>query len=372
MSASTVRRRPWRVALPLILILALAVAWCGFWFYAAAQTEELLAAWQHREAQAGRSYACGRQAIGGFPFRFELTCEPASARFASNEPKVAFRAAEVHAAAQIYDPTLLIAEIAAPLTIAVSGEAPVEANWTLLQISLRGRPPAPDRVSMVVDGAVVEQPAGGSGEPVLQAKRIALHGRVASGSVVDRPVLDVAVSLTGLTLPMLHPVMRSPMDISAIGVLRGLDDLRPMPLPARLRQLQAAGGRLDISQMRVEQGDVTAVAAGSLGLTTGGRLDGTLDVTVAGLDRVLPKLRLDQLVPKNDQLAPAFSALDRLLPGLGQVARKRAGSGLALGLSLIGRPVELDGRKALALPLRFVDGTVFLGPVRVGAVAPLY
>jgi len=37
-----------------------------------------------------------------------------------------------------------------------------------------------------------------------------------------------------------------------------------------------------------------------------------------------------------------------------------------MGLSLLGRPAELEGRKALALPLRFVGGAVYLGPLRVG------
>jgi len=372
MSSASTQRRRWLVALPLIIVLVLAAAWSGFWLYAVTQAEGMLAGWREREAQAGRNYACARQSIGGFPFRFELACNEASAEFASNEPKVAFTAASLHAVAQVYDPSLLIAEIGAPLTIAISGEAPARANWTLLQISLRGRPPAPERVSMVVDGAAVDRSAGDGGEAILRAKRIELHGRVASGTVLNRPVLDLSVVLTGLAAPTLHPMTRKPLDVTATGVLRGLDDLRPLPIPARLKQLQAAGGRLEIKQARVQQGDVTAVAAGSLGLSANGGLDGELNVTVAGLDRVLPLLGIDQLVPRSNTLAPALGALDRLVPGLGRAARNQAGAGLALGLSLLGRPAELEGRKALALPLRFVGGAVYLGPLRVGAVAPLF
>jgi hypothetical protein len=360
------------VALPLILALALAAAWSGFWFYAAAEAEDVLAAWRAREAQAGRNYACGRQTIGGFPFRFELACRSASAEFASNDPKVAFQAAGFRVAAQVYDPTLLIAEIDAPLTVAIAGEGPVQAAWTLLQVSLRGRPPAPDRVSMVLDGAVVGAPMPTEGEALLRAKRIALHARIASGTVRDRPVLDLAATLTEVAAPTLHPMTREPLDVTATGVLRGFDNLLPMPLPARLRQLQAAGGRLEIKRARIRQGEVLAVADGSIGLSPQGRLDGALNVTVAGLDRVLPQLGIDQLVPDHDRLAPAFGALDRLLPGLGRAARNQAGAGLAIGLTLLGKPAELEGRKALALPLRFVDGAVYLGPLRLGVIAPLF
>jgi hypothetical protein len=372
MVSSSRRRRRLLVASPLIFVLILAAAWSGFWFYAVGHAEGMLAAWRARESQAGRSYACGQQTMGGFPFRFELACRDASADFVSNDPKVAFKAPRFQVAAQIYDPNLLIAEIDAPLTIAIAGEPPVAANWTLLQISMRGRPPAPERVSMVVDGAAVDR-AGDARQELLRAKHIELHGRIASGDATDKPVLDLAASVNDFTAPTLHPMTRKPLQASATGTLRGLDDLRPMPIPARLKQLQAAGGRLEIAQARVQQGDLIAVAAGSLGLTPRGRLDGQLNVTVTGIEQVLPALGIDKLVSQGGPLAPAIGAIDRLIPGLGRMARNQAGAGIAnIGLSLIGKPAELEGRKAWALPLRFADGEVFLGPLRVGYVAPLF
>ena len=33
---------------------------------------------------------------------------------------------------------------------------------------------------------------------------------------------------------------------------------------------------------------------------------------------------------------------------------------------------ELEGKKARTFPLRFVDGTVFLGPLKVGQVPALF
>ena len=46
--------------------------------------------------------------------------------------------------------------------------------------------------------------------------------------------------------------------------------------------------------------------------------------------------------------------------------------GLMAGLSFVGRPAEIDGKKAVAVPLRFNDGAVFLGPIRLGRMEPLY
>ena len=375
MSASPApRRRTWLVALPLTVVIVLAAGWSGFWFYAAAQAETTLAAWQEREAKAGRNYACGQQAVGGYPFRFEVRCDAPKIDLASNNPPLSVQAKHVHIAGQIYDPTLLIAEIEGPVTIAVAGGPPVRATWKLAQMSLRGLPTAPQRVSLVLHDAAFDQRVGQQTIGVLRASRIELHARMLSGSVDDKPVVEIATRLVGAVAPQLHPVTTEPLDASASAVVRGLDNLRPLPLPARLRQLQAADGRLEITQSRIRQGNVTAVAAGQLGLTPSGRLDGMLRVTAVGLEGMLSKLGIDKLIPPDQaaRLEPAFGALDRLIPGLGRVARKNAGIGLAAGLAMIGQPSELDGQKATAVPLKFVDGAVFLGPLRVGDVRPRY
>ena len=46
------------------------------------------------------------------------------------------------------------------------------------------------------------------------------------------------------------------------------------------------------------------------------------------------------------------------MPGLGNVARQNAGPALAAGINLMGQPTELEGKRAVALPLRFNDGVV--------------
>jgi hypothetical protein len=39
---------------------------------------------------------------------------------------------------------------------------------------------------------------------------------------------------------------------------------------------------------------------------------------------------------------------------------------------MLGQPAELEGRRAVTLPLRFADGVVFLGPLRAGELPPLF
>jgi hypothetical protein len=46
--------------------------------------------------------------------------------------------------------------------------------------------------------------------------------------------------------------------------------------------------------------------------------------------------------------------------------------GVAAGINALGTEAVLEGKKARAFPLRFVEGTVFLGPLKVGQVPALY
>jgi hypothetical protein len=158
-------------------------------------------------------------------------------------------------------------------------------------------------------------------------------------------------------------------------VLRGLKDFTPKPWPARFRELQAADGRIEVKRARVQQGDTIAVAEGALGLTPSGRLNGQLRLTVANLEKILPALGLDRLLAKEskpNRLNEAIGALDRLVPGLGDVARQNAGPAIAAGVAAMGQPTELEGRRAVILPLRFKDGAVLLGAVPIGLIPALF
>src|SRR6266850_6380731 len=73
------RRRPlWRLFIMPVLILVAAIAWSGFWFYAASQVDVRADAWRAQEAKSGRVYDCAKRSVAGFPFRLEVRCAGAS------------------------------------------------------------------------------------------------------------------------------------------------------------------------------------------------------------------------------------------------------------------------------------------------------
>src|SRR5215212_5951395 len=140
------RRRPWLIALPLVLVLALAAAWSAFWCYASREAEARINDWQSQQARAGRVFSCGSQTVGGYPFRIEVRCGDVAIELKDTQPSVALKLKQILVLSQVWDPKQLIAEFMGPLTASDPGQVPyMTATWTLAQASVRGTPAAPER-----------------------------------------------------------------------------------------------------------------------------------------------------------------------------------------------------------------------------------
>jgi hypothetical protein len=389
-------RRPlWRLFLMPVLLLIAAAAWSAFWFYAASEAEVKADAWRAQEAKSGRVYDCARRTVAGFPFRLEVRCDGATVSLisqtagqAAGERPLTARLGEILVVAQVYDPKLLIAEFRSPATISDSrGTSSMLVNWSKARSSVVGLPALPQRASIVFDDASIDRINASIQVPLARARHVELHGRLAEGSALDHPVIETVLRLEAGSVQEVHPLLAQPFDAEVRTMLSGLKDLAPKPWPDRFRELQAGGGHVEVVQSRIQQGDLIAVAAGTLGLSAQGRLDGELQMTVAGIEKVIPALgiekMLDEGVPQAtlDRVAPGvktqdvsglLGALDRAIPGLGKVVKQNANIGVAAGINALGKEAVLEGKKARAFPLRFVDGVVYLGPLKVGQVPALY
>ncbi|TMJ85160.1 MAG: DUF2125 domain-containing protein [Alphaproteobacteria bacterium] len=395
MSLTSQRRSLWRLFIAPALVVVAALAWTAFWFFAASQVDVSADAWRAQEAKSGRVYDCARRSVAGFPFRLEVRCDGASVSLrlqtagqSAAQGPVTAKLGEILVVAQVYDPKLLIAEFRAPATLSERGGSPsMSVNWSKARSSVVGLPGIPQRASITFDDPEVNRVDGSMLRPLAQAKHIELHGRLAESSAPDHPVIETALKIESGSVQEMHPLLAQAFDADARTLLSGLNDVSPKPWPERFRELQAAGGRLEIVQSRIAQGDVLAVAAGTLSLSARGRLDGELQMTVAGLEKVIPALgiekMLDEGVPQAtlDRVAPGvktqdinnlLGALDRAVPGLGKVVKQNANVGVAAGINALGKEAMLEGKKARAFPLRFADGVVFLGPLNVGQIPPLF
>jgi hypothetical protein len=391
----TPRRRPlWRLFIAPVLLLIAAIGWSGFWFFAASQVDVRADAWREQEAKSGRVYDCAKRSVAGFPFRLEVRCDGASvslvsqtAEQAATQAPLTARLGEILVVAQIYDPKLLIAEFTAPATISDRGQPSMAVNWSKARASVVGLPAVPQRASIVFDDPSIDRVNGSTQAPLAGAKHIELHGRLAEGSALDHPVIETVLQIAGGSVLELHPLLTQPFDADVRTMLSGLQDFSPKPWPQRFREIQAAGGHVEIVQSRIQQGDLIAVAAGKLGLTANGRLDGELQMTVAGIEKVIPALGLEKMLDEGvpqatlDRVAPGvktqdlnnlMGALDRAIPGLGKVVRQNTSVGVSAGINALGKEAVLEGKKARAFPLRFVDGVVFFGPLKVAQIPPLF
>ncbi|MEA2836281.1 MAG: hypothetical protein QOD89_831 [Bradyrhizobium sp.] len=386
------KQKLWRLFIMPVLVLVAAIAWSAFWFYAASKVDENVDAWRAREAKSGRIYDCAKRAVGGFPFRFEVRCSGASVALVSqtaggSQVPVTARLGEILVVAQVYEPKLLIAEFTAPATISGPDQLSLTVSWSKARSSIVGLPAVPQRAAIVFDDPTIDRVNASVPTPLARAKHVELHARLADGSAQENPVIETVLQIAGGSLRELHPLLGEPFDADLRTLLTGLRDFSPKPWPERFREIQAAGGRVEITQSRIAQGDLIAVAAGTLGLSAGGRLDGELQMTVAGIEKVIPVLGIDKMledgVPQAtlDRVAPGvktqdlnnlMGALNRAIPGLGNVVKQNANVGVAVGINSLGKEAVLEGKKARAFPLRFVDGAVFLGPLKVGQVPALF
>jgi hypothetical protein len=387
------RRRPlWRLFIMPALLVVAAIAWSGFWFYAASQVGVRADAWRAREAKSGRVYDCGKRSVAGYPFRLEVACEDASVTLVSQTANAGtlFTAqlGEIMVIASIYQPKLLIAEFKSPATIADRGQPPsMKVNWTVGRSSIAGLPSAPERADIAFDNPSIDRINGPVQTPLAKANHVELHGRIVEGSVKADPVIEAVLQISGGSIQEVHPLLAAPFESDIQAKLSGLKNFAPKPWPERFREIQAAGGKVEIVRSRIQQGETIAVAAGTLGLNPEGRIEGELQMTVTGLERIIPALGIDKMLEQGvpqatlDRVAPGvksqdlnnlFGALDKAIPGLGKVVKQNANVGVAVGINALGKPAELEGKKARSFPLRFVDGAVFFGPLKVGQIPPLF
>jgi hypothetical protein len=382
------RRRPWRILAPIAIVALLAVAWGWLWYYAAGVTDRTLASWIEREAAAGRIYSCAAESIGGFPLGMSVHCTDPAATINHNAPPFAVEAKSVTFSAQVYRPTQLAGDITGPLTVTESGGPTVFlADWTRARLGLRGVPPDPEGVSVTLDGPHLDRvdAAGNAGEALFKAKSAELQGRIVGGSAHNRPVIEVVLRLSAATAPTLHPLLAVPLNVELDATLRGINDFAPKPWAERFREMHANNGTIEIKALRFTQGSTTVVGSGTLRVNDHGNLDGLVRVAIVGIDEIVPRLGIDQLIAQGvdrlsatqgataqGSIAQGLGALDRLVPGLGDAVRQSANASLVDNLKKMGEQSVIDKQPAIVLPLRFSEGAIYLGMLRVGDIPPLF
>ncbi len=374
------RRRILPIVLSGVVLILLGGGWCWLWYYAATEANRTLAGWLQREAAAGRVYTCGSRDITGFPFRIQAHCVQADAQINSNQPPFAVSASDITFTAQVYHPTLLVARVTGPMTLSVPGQPPTfTANWSSAEMDLRGLPPAPESVTIAVENPRVDQAIEAKPTTIFSAESADVSTSIIDGSVNSNPVIETLIRFAAATAPTVHPLLTAPVQGDIDVVFKGFKDLAPKPWSQHFREMQAADGSIEIKRLRLDRTDSIIIGVGTLTLNADGKLEGLIRVAISGVENIVPQLGIDRAISRGiNQIAgdksggQGLSALDRLMPGLGNAVRDTANSSVIDSLNKMGQPTEIDNKPAIVLPLRVSDGAVYLGMVPLGALPPLF
>jgi hypothetical protein len=295
-----------------------------------------------------------------------------TAEITNTQPHYSLATKAIDFVAEIYRPTRLVGEVIGPLTVAVTGQPPsLTADWTHARLVVSGVPPQPDTFSIAFDDPHLERAAGG--EPLFDARRAEFRGRITEGTPNDHPVLDITLHLAAASVPRVHPLLAKATDGDVEAIVRGMSDLSPKPLAERLREMQGAGGGIEIKSFRLTQPNAVVVGSGTLGLSPEGKLNGVIRVAIVGIEQIVPQLGIDRMIGQGlDQLSGGNGTLERLVPGLSDTIRETANASVIENLKKMGEPTTIDGQRAILLPLRFVNGAVYLGMLRIGEAPALF
>lgn len=338
-----------RILLPTALVAILAAGWCGFWVYASGRVDREVTTLLAREADAGRVITCSDRRSGGFPFRIEIRCADPRIEVTRDDGSFAVSGRSLLVVAQIYQPSHIIAEAQGPMTILPREPGPgLEASWTSAEASVVLDGLQPDRASLVVEGLDATELDGAERTPLAGGVRLEAHMRTDAAS--GPGTYDVVAEADIASLPAVDKALGavSPSRIEVQGVVTGLADLSPRPLKERLRDWAAAGGVLRLALARVDRADTSVKASGDLALDPDGHPAGRLQVTIAGVNELSHSLKTAGLAPEN-------------------VANL-----LGVGLALLGKPANIDGKPAIEFPVTLAKGKARVGSFSAGATPRLF
>lgn len=327
-----------RRILPLsALLLALAAAYSGYWFWTAARLRNSITPWVDARRAQGYLLRWDAVAVGGFPAAFRLQFR--NAHIAGSKP-VPFA---------ITADTLI-------------GEA---RPWSLghwrVTAPAGAHIAAPDRGAAfdaaAFDGSVVFGAAGPaaihatahdvSGSGLAQG----LHITEADAQVTlpDRRPVDhrdaafaVALRLGKIDLPRPVPSFGSTIDALALsGTIKGA--LPAGPLRNALVAWRDDGGIIELADGSLRWGTLSVTASGTLALDEALQPIGALTATIDGQNAIV----------------------DAVVAGGGLPAGEAHFAKIFLGL--LAKP-GADGKRHLVLPLRLQQDRVYLGPAQIAAL----
>lgn len=315
-----------------IVVVVLAAALTGVWYYLAGELDRRVASFLDASAGGGTAITCDGREVFGYPFRIGLSCDAVGVDAPANG--IRLTAGALHTAAQVYQPSRIVAELGSPLRATLPDLPPMEMSWALAQASTSLWSEGLERVSIAVDQPVLSVVgAAGALTPLARSTRLETHARQ------NGAALDVALS-----------------DAGVVATIPPIGDIPAFDLAADLTVDGAAGWLRD----GVPGGQVGPALRGQAGVIRALRLTSSVGamVDVSGPFRVSETGEISgdfRLGIQNPQAIAQLVSV--LVPGTAGIASTIAG-----GIGLVGR--QENGQTVLDVAVR--DGEARLGFIPLG------
>lgn len=321
-----------KIAAPLIAMLVLLAAWSGWWWFASNLAQTKFA--EARATHADRfGLACASEGWSGYPYRIMFTCTDAVIDL--KRPGTTIRSAKLDILAQAYNPSHIIARLTGPSEIENPRQGLMLTTEHLpLVTGVKFKSGQFAIASSRISDLTVKQ----DGEAVLTVKSATLHLRPAE----SRPGFDVAADASDV---IAMPGKQTAIPFERVEASGNFDKLPPgghRNLSELARAVAVAGTLFTLDGFAAKTSGVSATASGAISINQQGKLTGGLTTRLQNLDKLLTELTARGVV--KEKQAKAASTL----------------------LGLFKTP---DG---IAADLRFKDGNIYWGPIKLGRHAPLF
>lgn len=338
-SAGSSRRRYILLLVAIGLVIA---GWSGAWVFGrsvlAGQLDQQMASL----GRQGLDLSCSDLSIGGFPFRYEVSCRDLASRDrAGAEGAVG----ALNAVALIYNPWHLIFEAKPPASVSepLSGLLG-EMHWETARASIKladGGLGALDAVVQQPEAAVENTLSSG----LFGADKAELHIRHMPDSKDDA---EGFLSVNALRLKSV-PEFGKPIDLRAhIQVTGGALLLDGLKLPALV---QIGNGRLPVKLVLLETviGPSRVAAHGELVINGDGTLSGQMSLTIGHPEAFMAALK--PLFPSGDK---NYELVRTVVQNMAPLTK------------------ELDGEPSIVLPFSLERGLVRAGLMPLTRIPPLF
>lgn len=273
------QRRSSRTALftPFILLFIACVLWSGFWFWSKSQVAAAIETLRVAEATRGNALTCETETLGGYPFRLEWRCAGLQAQIAAESPDaLAVRASSAVVVAQIYNPSLIIAEATGPVTVN-NERLTSEVTFETARASVKIEDRLPARASIIATSVEGSAIVDGQELPSAQSASVELHIRRNEEDLKPTPDLDVVVRTNALTLGADETEWTSNVSATLFDVPSNQNLDRD-----GLRQWLIGPGSLGLREARITDGTLTAVGRGAIDASDTGLINGDIELGVSG------------------------------------------------------------------------------------------